>query len=105
MGLIGSNGKDLAKAAEQSPEAPKIEFPCENYPVKIVGVGQAGYQEIMLDIVLRHATGVDAGRCQLKASSKGNFQSLTVYITATGKDQLSALHQDLMAHPLVKMVI
>ncbi|MGB1092479.1 MAG: YbeD family protein [Oceanobacter sp.] len=105
MTLIRSDGKDLGAAAEGTPEAPKIEFPCENYPVKIVGVGHDDYQQIMLEIVEVHAPGVDVTRIQMKESSKGRFQSMTVYITATGPDQLEALHQDLIAHDLVKMVI
>ncbi len=37
------------------PEAPKIEFPCANYPVKILGQGKDDYVEVVLEIVRIHA--------------------------------------------------
>ena len=48
---------------------------------------------------------IDQASIQVKDSARGTFTSLTVTITATGKDQLQALHQDLMATGHVQMVI
>ncbi len=100
MALIGSDGRVVCEK-----DAPKIEFPCENYPVKVVGKGADGYQAAVLAIFDQHAPGYDAGKIQVRNSSKGNFQSLTVYITATGEPQLAALHKALSDHPMVHMVI
>lgn len=86
------------------PEAPKIEFPCA-YPVKVLGVSSDTFETVVLDVFERHAPGFDQRSVAVKASSKGTFSSLTVTITATGRDQLEALHQDLMATGHVKMVI
>lgn len=87
------------------PEAPKIEFPCENYPVKVLGRCCEDYTDVILEIVNIHAPGFNAATVQVRDSAKGTFRSLTVYITATGMDQLSNLHKDLMAHDYVTMVI
>ena len=86
-------------------EPPKIEFPCENYPIKIVGEAIDDYDAIMIDIVRVHAGDFDLERIRVQESSNGRFRSLTIYITATGKDQLVNIHRDLTAHPHVRMVI
>lgn len=86
------------------PEPPKIEFPCE-YPIKVLGRSCDEFHPGVLAVVERHAPGFDSERIQVKASRGGTFVSITVIIEATGKAQLSALHQDLMATGLVSMVI
>lgn len=87
------------------PEAPKIEFPCADYPIKVVGVAIEGYDQVIIDIISVHADISDNERTRAQESSKGKFRSLTIYITATGHDQLSNIHRDLSAHPNVRMVI
>lgn len=86
------------------PEAPKIEFPCD-YPVKVLGRASDAFESTILEVFERHAPGFDPHAVTRKASSKGTFSSLTVIITATGPEQLEALHQDLMATGHVNMVI
>ncbi|GAA6144372.1 MAG: hypothetical protein CSH37_04965 [Thalassolituus sp.] len=87
------------------PEAPKIEFPCENYPIKVVGETMADYEQVIVEIVRVHAEDCDFERIRIQESSNGRFRSVTLYITATGKEQLVSIHKDLMAHPNVRMVI
>jgi len=87
------------------PEAPKIEFPCENYPIKVVGEAMENYEEVIVEIVRVHAEDCDVERIRIQESSNGRFRSVTLYITATGKDQLVNIHKDLMAHANVRMVI
>ena len=86
------------------PEAPRIEFPCE-YPVKVLGRSSDTFQAVVLAVFERHAPGFDQETVSLRASSKGTFSSMTVTITATGRDQLDALHKDLLATGQVNMVI
>jgi uncharacterized protein len=88
--------------SEQEP--PKIEFPCE-YPIKVLGRSSDAYREIIFEVFEQHAPGFDRENIQVKDSAKGTFTSLTITITATGKDQLQALHEDLMATGHVQMVI
>lgn len=85
-------------------EPPKIEFPCD-YPIKVLGRSSEAFRGIILDVFERHAPGFDQAGIQVKDSAKGTFTSLTITITATGEDQLQALHEDLMATGHVQMVI
>ena len=86
------------------PEAPKIEFPCD-YPIKVLGRSSEVYQTVILEVFERHAPGFDRQAIEVRDSRKGTFTSLTITITATGKEQLDALHRDLMATGHVQMVI
>ena len=86
-------------------EPPKIEFPSRNYPIKVLGVGADDYATVIFDIVRVHAPECDFSRIQQRDSSKGSFRAITLFITATGVDQLENLHKDLTAHPYVRMVI
>lgn len=87
------------------PDAPKIEFPCENYPIKVLGVCADDYVQEIFNIVQKHAPECNQEQIALKESSKGSFQSCTLYITATGIEQLQNLHTELKAHKYVRMVI
>jgi putative lipoic acid-binding regulatory protein len=86
-------------------EAPKIEFPCENYPIKILGESTPEMHAFVLATTEKFAPGFDQSKVTIKESAKGRFQSITVFITATGIDQLQAYHQTLVAHPAIKMVM
>ena len=86
------------------PEPPRITFPCD-YPVKVLGRSSAEFREVVLEVFERHAPGFDQARVSIRDSRKGTFAALTVTITATGPEQLQALHADLLATGHVKMVI
>lgn len=88
----------------KEPDVPKIEFPCD-YPIKVLGVSSDAFEGIILEVCERHAPGFDQQSVASKASRNGTFTSLTITITATGPEQLEALHQDLLATGHVKMVI
>ena len=85
-------------------DPPKIEFPCE-YPIKVLGRNSAEFQSVIFEVFEQHAPGFDQETISVRASSKGTFTSITITITATGRDQLEALHRDLLATGLVQMVI
>lgn len=89
--------------SQQDP--PKIEFPCADYPIKVMGEHSDVYQGAVLAIVEKHAPGFDRTRVRYRPSSKGSFRSITVLITATGVPQLKALHKELVAMPETKMVL
>jgi hypothetical protein len=88
---------------EQSP--PKIEFPCENYPIKVLGDADSEMHALVLSVMERHAPGFDQTRTTINASSKGRFQSVTVWITATGIEQLTAIHEELRISRKIRMVM
>lgn len=86
----------------QSP--PTIEFPCE-YPVKVLGRRSDAFQPTVIAVFERHAPGFDESAIVVRDSRRGTFAAITVTITATGREQLDALHRDLMATGLVQMVL
>ena len=87
-----------------STEAPTIEFPCA-YPIKVLGRASDDYETLISSVVELHAPGFDRSLIQRRTSRGGTFLSLTLVIEATGKEQLAALHQDLMATGRVSIVI
>ena len=88
----------------QDQEPPKIEFPCA-YPVKVLGRSGDDFQETIFAVFEDPSPGFDRETITMNISSKGTFSSITITITATGTDQLEALHQGLLATGIVKMVI
>ncbi|AQZ94908.1 DUF493 family protein [Halopseudomonas phragmitis] len=90
--------------SETTPEAPRIEFPCQ-YPIKVIGEAGEGFTELVISIVERHAPGVDSTLVEVRDSKNGRFLSVRLEITATGPDQLQALHAELKATGRVHMVL
>ncbi|MBB3061229.1 HP0495 family protein [Microbulbifer rhizosphaerae] len=84
---------------------PKIEFPCEDYPVKVVRDSDDQVHEFVLEVMRRHAPDLDEERITLRESRNGKFTSVTFFIVATGEPQLQALFEELKAHPSVHMVL
>ena len=86
-------------------QAPKIEFPCERYPIKVIGDVGEGFAALVIEIMRRHVADFDENTLVMRDSSKGRFMSVQVLITASGPDQLQAIHMDLRATGRVHMVL
>lgn len=84
---------------------PKIEFPCANYPIKVLGLGDDDFSEFVVRIVKQHVPDFDLSTVSIKPSRKGNFQSVRFNITAQSEKQLKQLHQALISSERVKMVL
>ena len=84
---------------------PKIEFPHPNYPVKVLGETADDYEVFIVDIMLKHVPDLNTKKMKSSQSSNGRFTSITSFITATGVDQLEALHKDLIQHKRVRVVL
>jgi uncharacterized protein len=87
------------------PQAPKIEFPCADYLIKVLGDADEDMRTYVLEVMERHAPGFDQTRITIAESSKGRFHSLTIWITATGEPQLRAINDDLRSNKKIKMVM
>ncbi len=85
-------------------EPPRIEFPCR-YPVKVMGVAGEEFRSATLTVFERHAGVITETDISIRASNGGNYEAVTVTITATGVEQLEAIFADLKTHPLVRMVL
>ncbi|MEY3037992.1 YbeD family protein [Marinobacterium sp. LSUCC0821] len=86
-------------------EPPKIEFPCPNYKIMVVGDSAPDYKEFVVATAKIYDPELDESKVEVKPSSKGRFTSVRVLITATSEEQLAQLHTDLKASGRVKMVI
>ena len=87
------------------PEAPKIEFPCENYSLKIVGRKTADYATWVVQCVQQLAPNLDPKKVQIVDSKNGTFQSIRLVVTAQSAGHLQQIHQTLMASGKVKLVL
>jgi putative lipoic acid-binding regulatory protein len=81
-----------------------LEFPCD-FPIKIMGLSDHGFAQLMVEIVQRHAPDFDPASVGMRASSGGKYISLTCTIRASSKLQLDNLYRELSAHPLVKVAL
>ena len=81
-----------------------LEFPCD-FPIKIMGRTQDGFAQAMSDIVQKHAPDFDPSTLEMRASKEGNWLSVTATVNATSREQLDNLYRELVAHPMVKMVL
>jgi putative lipoic acid-binding regulatory protein len=81
-----------------------LSFPCA-FPLKVMGRTQDGFAQAVLQVVQRHAPDFDAATLEMRASSGGNYLSLTATINATSRAQLDDLYRDLSSHPMVKLVL
>ena len=86
-------------------EKPVIEFPCDDYPIKVIGASSDSFAASVAAIVRRHDASFSESSVETAPSSKGNYTSVRLVIRATGERQLKALHEELMAHPNVKLVL
>ena len=81
-----------------------LTFPCE-FPLKVMGRTRDGFAQAVVDVVRKHAPDFDAASLEMRASTAGNYISVTATINATSRDQLDNLYRELTSHPMVTMVL
>ena len=86
-------------------QAPKIEFPCANYPIKIIGDSCETFVDIVLAVVQRHAPETAPAAIIQRDSSKGRLLSVQVHIHAQSIEQLEKINIDLRETGIVRMVL
>lgn len=84
---------------------PKIEFPCPDYAIRVMGESSEHFRAYVVEVFERHAPGFDRETIKIRASSNGRYESINITITATGVEQLQAIFVDLKKHPAVQMVL
>ena len=82
----------------------KLEFPCD-YGIKAMGATHPEFDTIVVSIVRRHVNDIKEGSVTIKQSSGGKFTSVTVDFYVTSREQLEAIHRDLIEHEAVKYVL
>ncbi len=73
-----------------------MQFPCE-FPIKAMGKSVDNLQGIVMEIMNRHVEDLQESAVSCRPSSKGNFVSITVTITAHSREQLDAIYRELTA--------
>ena len=81
-----------------------IAYPSE-FPIKVMGVHVDGFAEAIIAVARRFDPTFDAARIEFRPSSGGNYLGITLMVTATSREQLDALYQELTSHPMVKVVL
>ncbi|HOW62333.1 MAG TPA: DUF493 domain-containing protein [Candidatus Contendobacter sp.] len=81
-----------------------LQFPCA-FPIKVMGVGDPGFQMLVVELVRQHAPDLDETQVRVRDSRAGRYQSVTVTVNARDRAQLDAIYQDLSGHPHIKLVL
>jgi uncharacterized protein len=81
-----------------------IEFPSA-FPIKVLGLNEAGFVEAMVAIARGFDPGFDAAAVTLRPSRSERYLGVTLTVTATSREQLDGLYRALSGHALVKVVL
>ncbi|HGJ5873594.1 MAG TPA: DUF493 family protein YbeD [Arsenophonus apicola] len=79
-----------------------LEFPC-SFTYKVMGVAKPELTDQIIEVVQRHVPGDYVP--SVKPSSKGNFHSVSITITATNIEQIEKLYEELAKLELVRVVL
>jgi len=79
-------------------------FPCR-FPIKVMGREAPGFYKTAVELVEKHAGNVDPDDIRNAPSSKGNFVSLTITITAESQEQLDAIYRELSDHEQILVAL
>ena len=82
----------------------KIEFPCNDYPIKVIGDTSVGFTAAVMEVLEKHAK-VDLKTLAERQSSNGKYTTVQLHIVATGEDQLRDINSALRATGVVHMVL
>ena len=82
----------------------KIEFPCADYPIKVIGLTSAGFTDLVTDVLKKYAE-VDMASLAERQSSNGKYTTVQLHIIAIGEDQLRDINSALRATGSVHMVL
>lgn len=81
-----------------------IEFPCV-FPIKVMGARRDDFSATIVALIQPLAPRFDPATLEMRASSGGNYLSLTCHVPVTSKPQLDDIYRALTAHPYVQVVL
>ncbi|MDR0278351.1 MAG: DUF493 domain-containing protein [Paucimonas sp.] len=85
-------------------KAPKIEFPCPDYAIKVIGDTVVNFKDTVVEILSKYAK-VDMKTLAERQSSTGKYTTVQLHIEATSEDQLRDINSALRATGFVHMVL
>lgn len=75
-----------------------LTFPCQ-FPVKAMGLSSHAIKALLLDILHELKVAYAPSSIACRQSSNGKYTSVTVVITATSRQELDAIYEQLAACP------
>jgi len=90
--------------SEADVKSPKIEFPCPDYAIKVIGDTVVHFKDTVIEILRKHAE-VDMGTLAERQSTNGKYTTVQLHIVATSEDQLRDINSALRATGIVHMVL
>lgn len=81
-----------------------IEFPCD-FPLKVMGPNHPDFVSAILLRVQQHDPQFTLEKISIRVSAKGTYQSLTLNVYATSRQQLDAVYLAVTSHPDVKWTL
>ena len=81
-----------------------IRYPTD-FPIKIMGVNEIGFEAAVADLIREHAPDFDLATIEVRESRGGRYLSVTATVHATSRAQLDAIYRALTSHPKVKVVL
>ena len=85
------------------PESP-FSFPC-SFPIKVMGLHQPGFEELVVALVSGHVGELPAGSVRTRESSNGRYLSVTVTVIAESREQLDDVYRTLTSAEQVLFVL
>ncbi|OUM05649.1 hypothetical protein BW686_20040 [Pseudomonas syringae] len=82
----------------------KIEFPCNDYPIKVIGDTSVGFKAAVMEVLNKYAE-VDHATLAERQSTNGKYTTVQLHIVATSEDQLRDINSALRATGFVHMVL
>ena len=81
-----------------------LEFPCD-FPIKVMGPNTEEFEALIVGLARRHAPDLKDEAVKTRASRNGTYQSVTLTVRATSREQLDAIYYDITACEQVKMAL
>ena len=81
-----------------------FDFPC-NFPIKAMGKTQPDFYQIVIDLLRVHVPDLDETTLKVQPSRNGRYQSVTLTVRATSREQLDAIYQALTDSDHVMMAL
>jgi len=86
-------------------QPPKIEFPCADYPIKVIGHNTSEFEDYVLQVMAKYDQHIDLKRVTHQDSKNGKFRSVRLFMTAQSEQQLIDLNAEFKASGKVVTVL
>lgn len=81
-----------------------LKFPCD-FPIKVVGLGNADFEALVVTLVREHAPDLGEAAVRSRPSQGGKYLAVTVTVRATSQEQLDCIYRSLSGREDILMVL